>query len=394
MQTENYIENASLGFDQVGRILRRRKAWSAVGIVVGMLVALGVLLLVPKQYTATTHVHVTPVGAAARSGASSDALDMSTERQLAESAKTAEAAAHALGIGWSSEELLENTEVGGDSESTILRVSFTGKTPQRATAGSSAMAEAYLQVGADAVAQRNENLMRSLDEQIIQQEGALETLQMAAAMGGTTEGVQAESLRRAIADLQQRRMELSSSAGPTGEIVTSADANRIDASPSTLRTLALGLVGGLALGVLLALIVQAAARRPADSTEVEQLLGVPVFRPVAPEEHSDRWQLASEFARHAAGDGGRITLLIDDHDSTSIDAANAIAASLDADISGLHASWAKAIHAAGSAGSVLVIVPREWTKVALQRLRDDLFHVDARVIGAVVSDAPADQIVD
>ncbi|STC68774.1 Wzz/FepE/Etk N-terminal domain-containing protein [Corynebacterium pilosum] len=389
MQTENYIENASLGFDQVGRILRRRKAWIAVGIVVGMLVAIGVILFMPKQYTATTHVHVTPVGA----GASSDSLDMSTERQLAESAKTAVAAAQALGGGWSSEKLLENTRVGGDSESTILRISFTGKTPQRAATGSMAMAEAYLQVGSDAVAMRNENLMRSLDEQIIQQEGALETLQMAAAMGGTPEAVQAESLRRAIADLQQRRIELSSSAGPTGEIVTSAEANRIDTSPSTLRTLALGLVGGLALGVLLALIVQATARRPADSSEIEQLLGVPVFRPAAPEGDSDRWSLASEFARHAAGDGGRIRLLIDDHDSTSIDAANAIASSLDADINGLRASWSESIHAAGTADSVLVIIPREWTKAALQRLRDDLSHVDAHVIGAVVSDAPVDQTV-
>lgn len=394
MKTENYIEHASQGFDGVAAILRRQKTWFVLGLVLGLLTAFAFTQLVPTQYTATAHVYVGPPGATPGTAHSDkDEIDMASQRELAQSEKTATVAAEELGDSWTSKELFDGVDVTADSESTILSVSFTADSAERAVEGATGMAQAYIKVGSDAALEQRNSALASVDEQIGQQQEELDALENSLAYMTPGQQAQAETLRDVIADLQERRIEIASEKDLSREIITGADANPVDAGPSTLRTLILGLLGGLTLGVVLAVIAHATSRRPSDSAEIENIVGAPVFRPSASEGDENRWSLATIFARHATGMGKSTALLIDDGNEASLNAANAMAPSLVAESYGLRESWIDAVRIAGTVDAVVIIVPSSWSKAAIGRLRDDLDKVDAHVVGVVVADAKPEPAV-
>ncbi|WP_257161845.1 hypothetical protein [Corynebacterium cystitidis] len=395
MKTENYIEHASEGFDGIGAILRRRKAWVAAGVILGLLAALVFTQLVPRQCTATAHVHISAPKDAQGSGKSSkNAIDMDSQRELAGSEKTANAAADKLGGSWTSRELLDGVEVGGDSESTIMSVSFTADSAERAVEGATGMAQAFIQVGADSAKEQHNTAVAAIDEQIKQQQEALGALQNSTTWLTEGEQSQAGSLRDFITDLQERRIELETTGDLNREIITGAEANPVTSGLSVLQTLFLGLLGGLALGVVLALIAHATSRRPADSAEIERIVGAPIFRPTATEgnDTDTRWNLATIFAGHAIGQGKKAALLFDDRNNASSNAAKTMANSLGADLYGVKDSWIDAIKFAGVVDAVVIVLASTWTKDAIRRLRADLDKVDANVVGVVVADAKPDPV--
>lgn len=396
MKTEYYIENSSLGFDSATKILGRRKAWIAVGMIIGLLVAVGYLLLAPKQYAASALVHVTTVSASSNPDSG---VDMVTERELAASADTAQSAVEKLGPEWTRDQLMQGVDVTGDADGTVLRIGYTDSSEQRAVDGAMGIAEAYLEQRTSAALQRNESAASAIDEQIANQEQRLADLVGGEPRLSISEQIQEESLRQSISDLQQRKFETDAVIGASGQIITPADANPVYASPSLLRTLALGLIGGLALGIALALIVHGVSRKPGDSADIQSMLAVPAWRPAAGVGENARWALAGSFAEKATAGSAQTVVLADLSNADAEAAAKAIAADIGAgaenaqqqvNVCDLQENWVEAVRFAGHADAAIAVVPLGWKKATVERLSHDLTLVDANLVGCVVADAPAD----
>ena len=203
MNAEN--PETSLDVSVVSRIVRQRKKWIVLGTVIGIAGSLAYLLITPTSYTATARVSITALGAEPipEGRSLSSVLDIPTERQLAASALTTEDAAATLGDGWTADELRSGLAVAGDPTSTVLALSYTDTDRARAIEGADALADSYLTVRSDMVAERVDGMRDTITDRLQDYEEELEELRASGLIGTATQ-VRTESVESGIMALQQR----------------------------------------------------------------------------------------------------------------------------------------------------------------------------------------------
>lgn len=231
--------------DVLRRIMARKLVLvSTIVAIVG--IAAGVGTSLPKTYTATAVVTVSPITTTPFSSSSlTQQINIETERNVMASTSVAADAAELLRDDSKPASLLSTISVSSPPDSLVLRVSYVGPSPERAAQVANAFADAYLKyraAGAEDVASR---IIQSLEDSI-------ESI----AQGDDGKGLSEAAKQAQIVALRQQQQQLSGVSLDTGRVIGPASVPTEPSSPG----LPIFIVGGLALGVLaglaLALLVE------------------------------------------------------------------------------------------------------------------------------------------
>ncbi|POX60444.1 hypothetical protein C3492_27300 [Streptomyces sp. Ru62] len=257
--------------DQLRRLLRHRVV-IALGIVLGLLGGAALALSGAHTYTSTSEVLVRstadPFGTV--SVAADSQVSMGTEQQIAASTAVAVRAARLMGQADGTAAALEDDlRITNQAKSQVLRFEFTARTPKRAARGANAFAEAYL---ADRKA-RNEAAALRATRGVEQQIKTVE----AAQKKETEDDDAAKALQSQLDTLHKRVVDINSRDTEGGDIVRRGEAPARPSVPGLPALLALGLAGGLALGILLAWLRSALDTRVRSADEARAALRTPVL---------------------------------------------------------------------------------------------------------------------
>jgi polysaccharide biosynthesis transport protein len=263
-------------------LLRRRWLLLVGCVVFGGTAGLALMRLTPPAYTATTQVHVMPVGPQEPGNQVTprqrEALNLDTEAQVAQSAVVAARAARTLRI-----DAPEPVEVSVPPNSAILWISVTAADPAVSAAQSHAYADAYL-------AHRRESALAALAEQqkvvlakLKQVNASLDTA--IRGLGGLPKGspertiaLQRQSvLSRQAAGLALKYDALRTIAVTPGTIISRATPPNASSSPSLPLHLGTGLMAGLLAGSAAAYTRDRLDTRLRAAADVERLTGLPVL---------------------------------------------------------------------------------------------------------------------
>lgn len=249
-------ETAPLEISQlVTRVLRR---WPTVLFTALLVLGLVVLasLLAPRSYTATASVSVSPIVTASNlGGATANDVDMPTEIATATSRVVAERAAQDLGAGDDQDlvsELLENTEIGSPSQSSVMRINVTANSAETAADRANALADAYLTDRQDTAETRAKDAADSLQDSL----GDM-----------SSDDPSRQSLEETLIELR--------SASPwPGRVISSALPPATSAGPGLSAAVLAGALGGLMLGLVAALIRDRIAPRVGYADRLEDRVGM------------------------------------------------------------------------------------------------------------------------
>ncbi len=388
MNAEN--PETSLDVSVVSRIVRQRKKWIVLGTVIGIAGSLAYLLITPTSYTATARVSITALGAEPipEGRSLSSVLDIPTERHLAASALTTEDAAATLGDGWTADELRSGLAVAGDPTSTVLALSYTDTDRARAIEGADALADSYLTVRSDMVAERVDGMRDTITDRLQDYEEELEELRASGLIGTATQ-VRTESVESGIMALQQRLATLGDPAAEAGRVISPAASTPQEESPVLWRVIALGVLAGIVLGLILAGLRHTFDRVAAHPEDIRDILGVRLLRAQAPYGEPERWTAAAALAHHQHDPEQPLLVLTDEGNADALAAAEAIAATGRTLRVDLGRDRADVLADLGADRRAVVIVPPTWAKADLDDLRDDIASMGTELIGALVAEPRA-----
>ncbi|MDO5670284.1 MAG: Wzz/FepE/Etk N-terminal domain-containing protein [Corynebacterium sp.] len=381
---------SSLDVAVVSRIVRQRKKWIVLGTVIGIVCSLAYLLLAPTTYTATARVSITALGAEPipEGRSLSSVLDIPTERQLAASALTTADAATTLGDGWTAGELSSGLSVAGDPTSTVLALSYTDTDRARAIEGADALASSYLTVRSTMVAERVRGMRENIADRLTDYEEELEELRTSGLFGPATQ-VRTESIESGIMALQQRLAALEDPATEAGQVISPAASTPQEQSPVVWRVIALGILAGLVLGLVLAVLRHTFDRVARNPEDIRDILGVRLLRPQAPYGEPERWAVAATLAHHQRGSEQPLMVLTDEGNADALAAAGAIAATGRTVRVNLGRDRAEVLADLVVGRHAVVIIPPTWTKADLDDLREDIASMGTQLIGALVAEERA-----
>lgn len=278
-------ETVSLGFDNYLFILRRQWRFIALVTIAGLAVAAAAILLIPRTVTATTEVNINVISTEPFNNqkSASGLLDDATEARIATSYVVASRASELLNGNVSSLNIRESSEVVTNSGTSILRVDFTAPDRSTAVAGANAVAAAYMEYRSDQADERINVIVSDINERLDGLQARLEEVNSRTpkAPASGVESKQAESDRLQISieleHLLSQRNTLESVDTAGGAVLTPADKNPVETTPSKRVILATGLLAGIALGGLLVFLVDRRDFRVRSGVELERLMGTPVL---------------------------------------------------------------------------------------------------------------------
>lgn len=268
------------------RALQRGWWLIVAGFVLGLVFAVLGLALVPKTYTATASVLVNPTSDTGQvaNGRTSGPVNLDTEAQLVKSSVVASEAQKELGDDQPIRQLVRQVTVAVPPNSSILNISFSDRSPERSAAGAKAFADAYLEHRQDLT-----NLaIESHDEAIREQMDPVteELSDVADRLASLPQGSpQRPVLLAQQSQLRQRLETLNAQLGAegiagsnVGEVITEPVVPSSASNPDPRILVASGVLLGLVLGLLAALIKDRRERRVFGRRELEQL-GLDVLVP-------------------------------------------------------------------------------------------------------------------
>ena len=280
--------------DYIG-VLRRRWWIVLLGAIVGLLGALAYVTVAPKAYTATASVNVTPTAAdqtnvVAGSRTSGATVNLDTEAQVVQSTTVATLAGKAIHSPLTAWALAKQVNVTVPPNSSILNISCTASTPTGAATCANAFAKAYLQ-------NRSQSATTYINQQLTKLQQKIHALNQAeAALSTKISSLPKNSPTRA-ADVAQKKTDQAQGAKLTqeyatisglaaqtngGSIITAATPPGKPSSPKKLLILPSGLIVGLLIGLVLALLVDRRDKRIHNTAHVERLLDLPVLLDLPP----------------------------------------------------------------------------------------------------------------
>jgi capsular polysaccharide biosynthesis protein len=232
-----------------------RRHWGVVvalmliGLVVGALAG----LVVPGRYSATTSVAVNPMTTDPlnTSADSSRAVNMATERQLAECRAVAVMASQLLSPrhDLSAEDVQDATTAETVQDSQVLNIRFSGGSRQEAADGSNAVARAYLEARQDAAEDQVERLQAKAQKQV----DTLSALAQKSAEKSSERGLAERAWHIQVDTLGAKLAELASLDLDPGRIVSPATPPSQRSTPGVVPMGIAGLALGLFVGIPVAL---------------------------------------------------------------------------------------------------------------------------------------------
>lgn len=275
------MTDADVAFADYGDILRRRWRLVALGVLVGLVGALGALYALPKTFTSTASVMVLPTGedGAVQGGRTSSPVNLDTEAQIVQSTVVSQLALESMDdpIETSTRELAKHVTVTVPPNTSVLNISFDAPTRESARDGARTYAQAYLE-NREAIAERRiESQAETAQSQIDVLEAQIRDLdkQLRNLPEDSPErvgpNVRRELLAREIATLSSTLVGLRSSGVTPGEVITEAQLPLTPSSPNAPILLASGILGGLLLGLLSGYVIDRLDRRVRDRRTLENL---------------------------------------------------------------------------------------------------------------------------
>jgi non-specific protein-tyrosine kinase len=253
-------------------ILRLRKWWIALAIVLVVGSALAFSFRQPPIYVSEAEVYVNPVPLTTEQGGAEPFLNLETESRLAASPAVAQIVKEDLGdTGLSLAELLANLTVSAEPDTEILLFQYSHRTPRTAAIRAQAFAKAYL-------TSRVQGVSRNLSAQLDLLQSQIDALdeQLAA----TTDPDRRDQIQgeRFLLVQQQAALTASASSNLTaGEVFQPAEIPNQPASPDHVKTGILALLAALPLGAGLALLRERFDDRLRGRADLETHAGAAVL---------------------------------------------------------------------------------------------------------------------
>ncbi|WP_022867602.1 Wzz/FepE/Etk N-terminal domain-containing protein [Schaalia vaccimaxillae] len=298
---------APTGGQQILRhaLVRRWKSIAActlIGALVGVLAA----LFIPVSHTATTTVTVTGASAtpAPVARTSLTTTDMVTEEAVVRSANVLESVAKDHGKGRTSIELRDNLDVSGDTDGTIVKISFTSKTRQDAVLIADAITASYLAERTALTRQRAEEMAEIVNEQV-------ETLgeQLAGLDTSSDSGrAAADAIQQEIRTLNEQSALLEPYHVVSGRVLTSADQSRDIESPEGKRLVMITTVIGLFVGLVTVVLQETRQRRVRSASHLADLTALPVWG-IDEDDAANPWSVPASMITLAFENVGDVDLI-------------------------------------------------------------------------------------
>ncbi len=291
-----------------GTALARRWWLVLLGLLIGGAVAAGYLNIVHKSYTSTASVQVTDTGvsdSAVPNGSRNATanVDMDTEASIVTSQTVASLAAKGLSTNLTPSQLAAKVKVSVPPNSAVLNISCHAGNALDARACAQVFANSYLsnrtQIAQDIVNAQLKTLtdqLPGLQKQLANYTGQLATLstntssptRALAEQQVTIITQQIQAINAQILPLQQQKIT-------AGRLLTPASLPSTASSPKRSLALLSGVLGGLLLGCVLALIAVRRDRRIYNAAELTHRVGLPVLAELSPPVVKSLGQLNAEF---------------------------------------------------------------------------------------------------
>ncbi len=289
-----------------GSALLRRWWLVVLGVLVGGALAAGYLNVVHKTYTSTAAVQVTDTGVSdsslpASSRNNTANVDMDTEAQIVTSNTVASLAVKGLNTSLTPSQLAAKVKVTVPPNSAVLSITFKAGNALDAKAGAQVFADSYLSNRASIANGLVQAELKTLTDQLPALNKQL------ADLTGQIATLPVNSPQRALADAQQSIVSqqinnINSSISPllqervtAGRLLSPANLPTAASSPNRSLVLLSGLLGGLFLGAVLALVAVRRDRRVHNSAEISHRVGLPVLAELSGPVVKSLGQLNAEF---------------------------------------------------------------------------------------------------
>ncbi len=284
------VEHAPSALGDYGRALLRRWWLVLLGVVVGAVAALGYLAFASKTYTSTANVQVTATGvndsALPISARTVSNVDMDTEAQVVKSDAVSALVAKQLKVTTSPSDLSKNVKVTVPPNSAVLNIAFEAHSKADAQLGAQAFADSYLAhrtaVARGILAAELNNLrtqLPALTNKLQDVTGQTAVLPISSAEHAYAVA-QAQILQSQIDDINAAIGPLLQQGITPGRVITPADLPSSPSSPQKAVVAASGLLGGLLLGAVLAVVAVRRDRRIHRASEVSTEVGLPLLADV------------------------------------------------------------------------------------------------------------------
>lgn len=280
---------AATGTVTVGQffgVLKRRFPTAIIGVLIGL--AIGALLLgrAAKSYESTAVVNISPVFGTTQSS-STNSVNTTTESKIVASSSVAIKAKDDLKYPGTAAALAAHVTVSSPLDSQVLDITYTSSTAKGAAAGANAFAEAYLNnrtvTAQSELKLRIANITRQLDPLLAQLKSFPKNT--------TTEPTvvaQLSALNNQITPLASQLATYRSAVVTPGQVAGVAAVPSSPNSPKPYLYLAGGLLFGLVLGCILAVVRDRRDDRVRTAADVERNLDAPVIVETASSEVGKR----------------------------------------------------------------------------------------------------------
>lgn len=251
--------------------------------ILGALVGLGCGLLLPVKWAATTSVLIRPLtGNPYNPSTQGTSLtNLETEAQLAESEEISSAVITRLGLGLRPSVLAGRTSVAIESNTQIIRVTYTSPHKSGVERVSGAIAQSFLDYRSARRDKAVHDQKTVLDKQIAAVESQISRLQKS--RGGPPSTEQRQALGGQLLNLRVQAANLASTSGTPGEVIVRPAAHRAGLALPWWALVAAGALIGLLIGLVYALFRE----RRSDLIRTEEelsdfdvlVIGQPASRP-------------------------------------------------------------------------------------------------------------------
>ncbi|MFI5099240.1 MAG: hypothetical protein ACHQE5_01800 [Actinomycetes bacterium] len=308
------------GGDSVRSIGRIRRFWWLVllGGLLGLVAGSAAVTLIQKQYTSTTTVKVlAPPDQTSVTGArTNSSVNMDNELQVITSDKVADAAKALLRVDTETDVLERQLTATVPANTSVIDVSFSASTPEKAIAGSHAFALAYLNYRTDQAKSQIAVLSEVLGTQLkgLNASVAKYAGQVAATAPSSTQHqfalTELDILKTSVADVTGRLTPLSIMDPTAGEIIQEASIPTTPSKPIPGLYVGTGMFAGLLLGLALAVLAARMDKRVRRPEDVEQRAGRPVIASI-PKPPRGKVVGGVLTARTGSGEFDRLRLRLD-----------------------------------------------------------------------------------
>jgi capsular polysaccharide biosynthesis protein/Mrp family chromosome partitioning ATPase len=256
-------------------VVRRRAGWIITSVVVCVLLSLAYSHHQAKKYQASSSVVITNVAPPAFLGGSGSSSSTTIDRQvatdatIADSAPVAELAVQQAGMAQdlNGKELLAASSVVPDTSANVLHFTVTAGGSDNAVTLANGYATAYLKYQNEQITNSTKGIITALNNQIAQ-------LQTTPSQGAR--------LASAKANLDALTTYISAVKGQTTRANATLATDAKKTQPKTSRNVLLAAAFGLAIGLILAFIIQAADDRVYSVRQFARLSLLPIIGKLPP----------------------------------------------------------------------------------------------------------------